>query len=75
MGEGQEIQIFNRLLLNVNPCIIQTSKMPYDVTLGMNFLRRFGFSMRIGKYSINKYSPTFLTVGEIKYWRKVPVKN
>lgn len=67
------ISIHHRLIMH--PCIIRVDKMPFDVILGMDFLIRYGFSLRIGKFIINNHSPLFSTDDEIQYWRKVTVVN
>lgn len=67
------ITIESRMVLQ--PCFILKHRMAYDVILGMDFLQKYGWSMRIGKFTINKYSPIFTTDDEVQYWRKVTVAN
>lgn len=59
------LNIGNRLILH--PCFIK-SDIAYDLVLGMDFLLRYGFGLRIGKTEINNFSPTFSTAQEIRYW-------
>lgn len=73
VGLELHISIENRLVLH--SCIIKKQQMPYDIIIGMDFLRKFGFSLSIGKFTINKFSPIFSTAEEIQYWRKVIVVN
>lgn len=73
VGLELHISIENRLILH--PCLIKTNQMPYDVILGMDFLRKFGFSLSVGKFTINKFSPIFSTDTEVQYWKRVIIVN
>lgn len=69
-----ELHIASEKRLVLHPCFIRRN-ITYDVILGMDFLMKFGFTMRIGTHMINNFSPIFSTDNEIQYWRKITVVN
>lgn len=51
-----------------HPCYIHEN-ISHDIVLGADFLLRYGFTLRLGKFEVNNFSPTFTTAKEVQYWR------
>lgn len=60
--------IGDRLVLH--PCYIKEN-IAYDIVLGSDFLLRYGFGLRMGKFEINNFSPTYTTAKEVLYWQNI----
>lgn len=60
------VSIGSRLILH--PFYIDSS-ISYDVILGADFHKRYGYTYSLGKFSINQFSPVYTTAQEVRYWK------